>query len=345
MELLGKWRQQSTEKAIPLQASLELTYRCNERCTHCYIDHFHDDPKRIMTLEQWIHILDELRNAGTFFLIFMGGEAMLNPLFWDIAREAKKRAFHMSLITNGLKIQTQEGADQLREAGFQVVTFSLYSLEPEIHDAMTAVAGSHHRTLRALHYVHQSGIKVGINCLLTKNNIAGFFDLADWCIERGFEIKEDVTVTAKMDGDLSTLELRASPEQLFTYYQTRALKWPKGAPQASNDQPEDYSCNLAKGKCAITPYGDLLGCLEIRKPLGNLLQHSFKQLWNTDYAESLRNIKIKDIEGRLETKSGSSFCDHCPGMAQHECGSLHKATPFSQQIARIKEKVSSAVSN
>ena len=342
MELLEKWRRQSTEEATPLQASLELTYRCNERCTHCYIDKFWDDPKKTMSLSQWIQVLDELRSAGTFFLILMGGEAMLNPLFWDIVHEAKKRSFHLSLITNGLKIQTQECADRLRESGIQVVTFSLYSLDPEIHDAMTAVAGSHHKTLRAINLVEKAGLKVGLNCLLTKNNIEGFFELADWAIERDFEIKEDVTVTAKMDGDLSTLSLRANSEQLLHYYKTRAQKWPKGAPQASFDSADDYACNLAKGKCAVTPYGDLLGCLEIRKPLGNLLQTPFQELWNTEYAQSLRNIKVKDIEGRISTQHGGSFCDHCPGMSQHECGSMTKTSEFSKEVARIKETVANA---
>ena len=34
---------------IPLNVQLDLTYRCNERCVHCYLDH--DDHGEMTTAE------------------------------------------------------------------------------------------------------------------------------------------------------------------------------------------------------------------------------------------------------------------------------------------------------
>ena len=76
--------------------------------------------------------------------------------------------FHVSMITNGLKIKTQKIADQLADDGLRVASFSLYSLEAEVHDKMTRVPYSHKRIMDAIHYCHMAGIRPTINCLLTK---------------------------------------------------------------------------------------------------------------------------------------------------------------------------------
>ena len=340
ISLLDKWRNESSKRFVPLQASLELTYRCNERCTHCYIEKFMDDPKRTLKKEHWFNILHELRKAGSLYVILMGGEAMLNPFFWDISNRANQLGFHVSMITNGLKIQTPEVAVRLKEVGVKVATFSLYSMDPEIHDKMTSVKWSHERTLKAIELCREAGIEVGINCLLTKENIDGFFDLADWCIEKDLEIKEDPFVTPKHNGDVSTTLLRASDAQLVWYFKERARRWKAGLVEPQQELPEDYVCNVAKGKCAINPYGELLPCVEVRESLGNLAYEPFEKLWFNDVATKWRETKIKDLEGRNERSCGTgSFCEHCPGMALHEHGKSMSVTDESNRLSLIKDHV------
>jgi MoaA/NifB/PqqE/SkfB family radical SAM enzyme len=340
LTLLEKWRNQSAEQFIPLQASLELTYRCNERCSHCYIDHFWDDPKRILKLEHWYNILHELRGAGTLYIILMGGEAMLNPHFWSIAAKASELGMHVSMITNALKITDIEVAKKLKDAGIKVITVSLYSMDAAIHDTMTKVRGSHTHLLKAIDWCQQAGLQVGANCLLTTHNIAGFYDVADWCIARGIEIKEDVTVTAKFSGDTSPTQLRATSEQIEAYFRERVRRWPKGLPTPSGFAADDYTCNLAKGKCAVTPYGELLGCIEIRQPLGNLAFEPFEKLWYSQTAEQWRQVKNKDLKfSDPSDHDCESFCDHCPGMALHENKDAFTITKDTVRIATIKKRI------
>ncbi len=336
--LLDIWRAKSAEKNRPLQGSLELTYRCNERCTHCYIEKFWDDPKKILTLEQWKHCLQELKSAGVMYLILMGGEAMLNPYFWEIAREASRLGFHLSMITNGQKTTSLEVAERLKTVGFSVITVSFYSLNASIHDTMTAVKGSHEKTKAAIEYYLQAGLTVGINCLLTSANIEGYFDLADWCIERNIEIKADPHVTPKFNRDLAPTKLRATPEQLKLYFETMVEKWPAGVPKAVNESSGDFVCNAGKGKCAVTPYGELLTCIEVREPLGLLTEKPFEELWNGPVAQKWRNIKVKDLKNR-STDGVESFCDHCPGMALHEDNDPNLISSYSKTVGRIKRDV------
>ena len=59
----------------------DLTYRCNERCIHCYLDH--DDHGELTTAEVK-DILDQLAAAGTLFLIFSGGELLLRKDLFEL---------------------------------------------------------------------------------------------------------------------------------------------------------------------------------------------------------------------------------------------------------------------
>lgn len=337
VSILDKFRSLSSQKWVPMQASLELTNRCNERCTHCYIEDFNDDPKRVLALQDWLHILQELRTAGSLFLILMGGEAMLNPHFWQILKKASELSFHVSMITNGLKIQTIEVAQRLKEDGLKNATISLYSLDPLVHDVMTRVRGSHEKTMRAIEFCREAGIQVSINSLLSKQNITGIFALEDWALEKDLALKVDPMITPKLNGDMEPTKYRASEEQLRWYYQEKIKKWPNGKPRASGETAENYTCNAGKGKCAINAYGDLFPCIEIRDSLGNLLQKPFAELWHGEKVKPWRDMKWKDVKSADQDMI--SFCDHCPGMAKNETGDPLKMTCFSKSVAKIKKEL------
>ncbi|MCC6137135.1 MAG: radical SAM protein [Bdellovibrionaceae bacterium] len=333
-EILEKIRFESSQQWIPMQASLELTNRCNERCGHCYLPSFKDDSSKILKEEDWYRILSQLREAGTLFLILMGGEAMLNPLFWRILERASDLSFHVSMITNGLKIQSLDVAQRLKELGLINVTISLYSAHPEIHDKMTSVKGSHQKTVRAIELCRQAGLQVTLNCLIGKDNIDSIFDLEDWALREDLMLKFDPMITPKLNGDMAPTEKRASEEQLRRYFVEKIKRWPNGKPKSSGETQGDYVCNAGKGKCAITYSGDVLPCIEIRDPMGNLLKDDFATLWNGHVVSKWREIKWKDIEG--SDQETMSFCDHCMGMAKNETGSHLKMTCYSKMLAKIK---------
>ena len=336
--IYSKFAARAIDKAIPLQASLELTYRCNERCTHCYIEDFKDDPKRVLTKEEWFTVLKELRQAGTLYVILMGGEPLLSPYVFDVAKKGSEIGFHMSLISNGLKIKSLEYARKLKDSGVKMVTFSLYSLDAKIHDKMTAVRGSHEKTLQAIEYCDQAGIEVTLNGLLTEANSRGIFDYYDWAVSRGYDLKVDPNVTAKLNGNLSPTQYRATKETLLWFYRERSRRWKNSIPAPSLETENSYICNAAKGKCAVTPYGELLPCIEIREPFGSLITQKFNDIWHSKEALKWREPRLKDIQGEIE-EGLYNFCDHCPGMAKNEKGAAMTVMPYTKLVAQVKRQV------
>jgi MoaA/NifB/PqqE/SkfB family radical SAM enzyme len=58
---------------VPLSVHMDLTYRCNERCAHCYLDHGNRGELNTAEIKD---VLDQLAAAGVFFVVFSGGESV-----------------------------------------------------------------------------------------------------------------------------------------------------------------------------------------------------------------------------------------------------------------------------
>src|SRR5437667_8907466 len=119
--------QEMTAKAlrlgVPISVQLDVTYRCNERCVHCYLDH---DDHGEMTLAEMRDVLDQMAEAGVFFLTISGGEVLMRMDFFDILAHARARMFSVKVKTNAFMIREAE-ADRLARAGLASVQVSIYS--------------------------------------------------------------------------------------------------------------------------------------------------------------------------------------------------------------------------
>ena len=61
--LIAEMAAKALKLNIPLSVQLDLTYRCNERCVHCYLDH---DDHGEMTTAEIKDLLDQMADAGVF---------------------------------------------------------------------------------------------------------------------------------------------------------------------------------------------------------------------------------------------------------------------------------------
>src|SRR5689334_9771070 len=155
---------------LPLSVHFDLTYRCNERCVHCYLDH--EDHGELST-EECINILGQIALSGALFLTFSGGEIFLRKDFEEILAAARRLHFDVSLKSNALLVNS-ERALMLKRHGVRRVQISIYSDEAGVHDAITKVPGSLRRSLAAIPLLQAQGIQVKIACPLMKQNLLAY---------------------------------------------------------------------------------------------------------------------------------------------------------------------------
>jgi len=60
MTLMSEVGQKAFDLGVPLAVHMDVTYRCNERCVHCYLDH---DDHGEMTTAEIKDVLDQLGEA------------------------------------------------------------------------------------------------------------------------------------------------------------------------------------------------------------------------------------------------------------------------------------------
>ncbi|UCF68255.1 MAG: radical SAM protein, partial [Acidobacteriota bacterium] len=138
------------EQQIPISVLFELTNRCNEDCRHCYVDLGDVDGE--LTREEVERVLGELKQAGTLFLTFTGGEIFTRKDTVGLIRKARELGFALRLFTNGTLL-TPGHVQAIAEAGVLGVEMSLFSMDPSQHDAITRIAGSQAKTLRAARWL------------------------------------------------------------------------------------------------------------------------------------------------------------------------------------------------
>ncbi|MCA6058729.1 heme d1 biosynthesis radical SAM protein NirJ [Thalassolituus sp. ST750PaO-4] len=157
-----------------------LIRRCNLTCKHCYSTsadtHFHGE----LSTEEVFRTLEDLRQFRVPALILSGGEPLMRPDIYDIARKARELGFYVGLSTNGTLIN-RDNIQQLAAAGFDYVGISLDGDE-ETHDRFRQMKGAYRASLDAMALCREHGIRVGGRFTLTEENapqLPAMLDLMD----------------------------------------------------------------------------------------------------------------------------------------------------------------------
>ena len=317
--LMQEMNAKALRLGIPLSVQLDLTYRCNERCVHCYLDH---DDHGEMTTAEIRSLLDQLAEAGVFFLTMSGGEILLRKDFFDILEYARRLLFCVKLKTNAILIRERQ-ADRIRSLGVDSIQISIYSHRPEIHDAITKVPGSLWRSVDAIRFLRAQGLKVIIANVLMLQNIHDYAGVKALAADLGVEFTIDPTITPRMDGDRSILSLNINQASLREVFRDEDLvgnveEFCAPPKQADNDDLDSLPCSAGHTACYVSPYGDVYPCVQFPLPSGNVRRTPFLDIWrHSDQLNEVRSITTRDLPScsRCVHVVG---CTRCPGLAYME---------------------------
>ncbi len=306
----------AADAGIPLAVHLDLTWRCNERCVHCYLDH---DDQGEMTLAEIRRLLEELAAAGVFHLTLSGGEPLLRKDFFAIVGRARELGFNVKLKTNGILIRSPEAA-RLRALALDSIQISIYSHRPEIHDAITRVNGSLARSLAAARFLIAQGLRVKLAHVLMRQNRGDYPEVQALARDIGAGFVLDPTITPHLNGDRSLLALGVAGEDL-----RRVLKDPElignagefcSPPAPPDDAVLDARpCSAGHSACYISPYGDLYPCVQFPLACGNVRKQPFQEIWRDSAPlQEVRAVRIRDLPV-CSTCVHAGSCTRCPGLA------------------------------
>jgi len=145
-----------------------LVRRCNLTCKHCYSISADKNFSGELSTAEVFEVMDDLKAFHVPVLILSGGEPLLRPDIFDIARRAKAMGFYVGLSTNGTLVNESNVAE-IAATGFDYVGISLDGLR-ETHDKFRRKEGAFDAALNGIRLCRDAGAKVGMRFTLTQDN-------------------------------------------------------------------------------------------------------------------------------------------------------------------------------
>lgn len=227
---------------------LELTNRCNLQCVHCYTEsHPHSGDRDLLTAQDYDRLMREAYDLGCHKLQFIGGEPQLNRDFQKLLVTANEIGFEFIEVFSNLTQLKEETLCYAADNGICFAT-SVYSDQPEAHDAITRVKSSHARTIGNLKRLIDKGIETRAATIVIDQDRASVKRTKRFLSKLGVTHVSSAEVREFGRGE----EIVARPAQL-----------------------EGLCGHCWRGKLCVAPDGAAYPCVMARQwPVGNVLEMS-----------------------------------------------------------------------
>jgi len=304
------------KKKTPFSAHLQIADRCNHTCQHCYQV---QGEKGELSFQEIKEVLDKLSEAGVITVNISGGEATLRSDLIQILDYAVTRGFRVVLFTNAFLI-TDSMAQEIAKVGVSKVHVSVYSDIEEQHDAITCVPGSLRKTLAGIRALRRVGVPVVMKTPQTTEGFSRSEPLRVLAKELGCDIIFSTQITPTESGSRENQKVALQGEKLLDI--GMIVPWiPKENFEEEKEQRlAMHPCGVCRNAVTVLPNGELRPCTDTIVPLGNLLKHSFNEIYeNNSTVELLRTVTFRDVAGCRDCDLLAA-CSRCHAAAVHENG-------------------------
>jgi radical SAM protein with 4Fe4S-binding SPASM domain len=336
---------------LPLEGSIDLTYRCNNNCRHCWlrIPPEAGEIKDELSFEEIKKIVDEARAFGCRRWSISGGEPMLRPDFSEIFDYITTHFSHYSINTNGTLI-TPKIARLMKRKGTKMVC--LYGATAEVHDYITRNPGSFEAMMRGFRYLKEAGAGFIVQIIPMKDNYHQFKDMVKLAESLSPHYRIGAAwlyLSACGDKQINSeiMRQRLPPKEVIELDKPDLsyeewLKEENSICHNINDNGYLFaSCINSRREFHIDPYGKMTFCSFIKDPSMryDLRKGSFQDGWQ-NFIPSLAQ-KIKATE---EYKNNCGSCEYrndcrwCPVYGYLEHRDFNKKVEYLCAVAKENRK-------
>ncbi len=283
---------------IPVDAVIAVTYRCDSRCNMCNI--WKLPPGREMGPEEYKRVPASLNDVN-----LTGGEPFLREDIVEIAGTIydRCRAPRIVISTNGFQHRRiVHAAPALMKIGRRVgIAVSLDGIG-EMHDKIRGIEGGFDKVIETLKQLGKLGYKnVRVAFTAQRENVKHLGAVYDLSRQFGFQFT--TSVAQNSDFYFSTDEnQKVEPGKLrdeMRYVMRKELlstspkRWLRsyfysGVLQYNDMGSRVLGCRAGRDSFFLDPEGNLFPCLTLEKKMGNILEHSFDDIWNGETAGRAR---------------------------------------------------------
>lgn len=316
-----------------IKAQMEVTYRCNLHCRHCYTDPYNKPEyfSKELDFSEITRILDEMADYGILWLNFTGGEVFARKDFLDIYDYAYAKGFILTIYTNGT-VFTEAILQRLQKNPPFYIDVSCHSVSEEAFDHFTQVRGSFQKFLQGMHRLKASGLPFRMKTKAMNWNEQEIPEIRKFTESFGLAFGFTTSLSPRLNGDISSLELRLSPEGIRQLEAAEAQEEDsescieKSEILSDNVPSKLYRCLCATNHVHISAWGELGTCVFQYEARESLKTHSL--------SEAIRKVfnRVRSLEYQTESSCRTcriySFCEKTPTQLRWETGDPEAPTPY-----------------
>jgi radical SAM protein with 4Fe4S-binding SPASM domain len=290
------------ELSAPYRMDLALTYRCNNRCMHCYAG----GPKQTseLTTQEWFSVIDKLHDLGVPHVVFTGGEPTLRDDLAALVEHTQKMELVCGLVTNGRRLKDGAYLQTLIDAGLDHIQITVESHDPKVHDKITGAEGSWEETVQGLKNAIATPVYTISNTTLSQFNVDGIEQTIEFLhslglkqfacnsliysgkapeVAKSFALEESALepVLTRISNKARQLGMEFTWYTPTQYCEVNPLKLELGI----------KSCSACRINMAIEPDGTVIPCQSYFVPLGNILRDEWKKIWQNPLCLKIRARK------------------------------------------------------
>jgi len=334
---------------LPVFGAIDLTYRCNLRCVHCYAGHLVAQPKpraNELSTEEVVRLLTEAADAGCMFMLLTGGEPLLRDDFLDIYQAGKRLGLIVSVFTNGTLVD-ESHAEVFRDLPPHVVEVSVYGASEQTSARVTGRPGTHARVRRGVELLLEAGVPVILKTMILRDNLHEVHSIEQWARDLGVRFRMDPVVTPRLDGDLGPLEQRVDPEtaveveladttrraELGLYLEGQRAR----NVEATLPPTRIYRCGAGLASFHLDPAGYIHPCLMSRTIAYNTAALGFFRGWKA-VTEAVDGATWEGRGGCAECQD-FLVCGYCPGLFELEGASPANPPEYLCRLGASRKSV------
>lgn len=268
----------SVNSFVPIEAFVQITYRCNFRCEYCFLG-----PPQNKDLGNVSEVFDRLFEWGTRKVVLTGGEPMVRNDFITVLKEATQKFYQVDVQTNGYFIKNL-AADILSlptRTGFYI------SLDgPEEYTDTLHGKGTYSRIIEGITFLQQNGYRIRLSILLNPDNITYYQHLKDLA-EKLVGDKVSFGIALPIGKSSQKIkEMYNDREFVFNYLRKMGRESLKAhnnsAFEGSSANPAVNQCGAGVTTVTITPEGNIYPCATVctdkRWAMGNIFTDQLQKI-------------------------------------------------------------------
>lgn len=332
----------------------ETTAGCNLECIHCRrLDISKELARDDLTLQEVFPFIDSVASVGKPILVLSGGEPLIRPDIFEIARYATDKGLQVALATNGTMINNTI-ARELVAAGVKRVAISMDGAKAATHDGFRKQAGSFGRATNGFSSLKSLGMSMQINTTVTTHNADELGEIYAMALEIGadalhffmlvpvgcgLQIADSHMLPARQYEEILTwlyerskekkihLKATCAPHYYRIMRQQARIEGIKITPQTHGMEAVTKGCLAGTGVCFVSHKGEVFPCGYLPVECGQIRQKPFSEIWESSPVfQDLRDADL--LLGKCGICHFRNVCGGCRARAFYETGNYLDPEPY-----------------